>query len=310
MTTKLIKVSCVIGGLAFLFHAAIASFSNTAGGGRFVVSLIYIGYAISLFSFLRRQNWSWLFVFIVTPSNILAAIFIPPTEYFYSALIFIAKNLVFIESLFCAAIFVTMFFPATKAWFTGSTVIENINKEEFHEGEVIEATYRNNFWDIIWFNFYQTPRNRGAQISFIGTMLLIAFLTFSALSGTEYSFSTKVLAYFLFLVIIFLGMIFLSFIVIGFIYMIRQFDIRTIQDCKLSVSESGVVSETPFKNKGIKWSDVKKIQQNSKYLIIFLSDRAALLIPKRNLNGKVDAQKLFDYSEQCLVKSKNLTLFK
>lgn len=87
---------------------------------------------------------------------------------------------------------------------------------------------------------------------------------------------------------------------------IRQFDIRATQDYKLSISENGVIAETPFKNTVINWSGVEKIQQNSKYILMYLSDQAALVIPKRDLTSNDDAKKLFDYAYQCLEKSGDL----
>ena len=247
---------------------------------------------------------------IFTPAHVISSILFPPTEYFYGSLVFIAQFLVLVESIACAMIFVMMLLPKTKVWFTGFETIENINKEEFHNGEVLEITYRNNFWDIIWFNLYQTPRSRTSQISYVIIIFAVTFLLFSSLSDTELSFSAKFLTYAIILTLIFIGLIVLNFIILGFVYLVRQFDIRAIQDCKLSVSEGGAISETPFKNTGIKWSGIEKIQQNSRYIMLYLSDRAALLIPKRAFANKFDSERFFDYSLSCFEKSKNENLLK
>jgi hypothetical protein len=305
LSARVIKISCIVGIVAFLFHAALAPFYDTEGF-RFEASIAFVVIAILLFLFLRRQRWSWLVVLIFMPMFVIVNIFFPPTEGYYGSLTLIVQILVFIESLACAVIFIAMLFPATKVWFTGSEVIEITNKDEFHKGEVLEVTYRNDFWDIVWFNFYQTPRARTTQISFVVMMLALAYLIFSALSDAEYSFSDKILTYVIALISIFLGLIVLGFIILSFMYIVRQFDIRAKQDWKLSVSESGITSETPFKYKETKWSGIEKIHQNSKYVMIYLSDRCAYLIPKRNLAGKVDAQNLVDYSHQCLEKSKHV----
>lgn len=175
MLSRAIKTSCLVGSAAFLFHAVLAPFYET-GNFRFASSIVFIGIAILLLSFLRRQRWTWLFVLVFTPAHVITSILFPPTETFYGSWSFVAQILVLIESIACAAIFVTMLFPATKTWFTGSKIIENINTENFHRGEVLEITYRNNFWDIVWFNFYQTPRIRTVQISSVLIMVAVAFL--------------------------------------------------------------------------------------------------------------------------------------
>lgn len=310
LLSKVIKISCVIASVAFVIHATLVSFLKAAGSGRFLVSIILIGYAILLLSFLRRQRWSWLFVLIFTPAIVVSSIFIPPNEYFYGSSTSIAKILVFIEALACAVVFVVMLLPATKVWFTESQVLEDINKEEFHKGEVLEVTYRNNFWDIVWFNLYQTPRSRSNQISFVIAMLLIASIISSALNDTEFSVGIKIVVYLMVVIPLIFGITMLNFGILGFIYILRQFDIRAMQDCRLSISESGMITETPFKNKAIKWSAITKIQQNSKYIMFYLTDTAALLIPKRCFVGKVDPINLFSHSQQYLEKSRNANLLK
>jgi hypothetical protein len=310
LSSKIIKFACIVGSILFFFNAILASLNNAAGGGRFVISTIFIGYAFLFFSFLRRQRWSWLFMFIFTPAHVISSVLTPPTEYFYGSLVFFAQTLAVIESITCAMIFVMMLLPQTKVWFTGFETIENINKEEFHNGEVLETTYRNNFWDIVWFNLYQTPRSRTSQISFVIIILIVTFLLFSSLSDTELSFGDKIFTYVIILISIFIGIAMINFAILGFMYVVRQFDIRAIQNCKLSVSEGGAISETPFKNRGIKWSEIEKIQQSSRYIMLYLSDRAALLIPKRAFANKFDAERFFEYSLSCFEKFKNGNLLK
>jgi hypothetical protein len=302
--SKFIKASCIVGSVAFLFQAVLALFYGPVGSGRFVVAIIQVVYAFLLFSFLRRKRWSWLFVLIFTPIKVIQSILLPPTEYFYGSSFYFVQLLVFFTVLACAVIFILMLLPSTKVWFTGNKTLENISKEKFHSGEVLEITYRNNFWDIVWFNLYQTPRSRTVQISFILGILSFSFLSFSSLSNTNYSFGIKVFIVILILALIFIGFIALTFTIVTIRYVVRQFDIRTLLDCKLSVSASGVISETPFKNKAIKWSGIEKIQESSHYIMLFLSDRKAHLIPKRAFANKFDEEKFFDYSLSCYEKSK------
>ena len=309
MLPKVIKIACIAGSVAFLFHAALAPFYETEGF-RFTASIVFIAIAILLFSFLRRQRWSWLLVLIFTASHVIISIIFPPTEKFYGSLTLIGQILVIIESLACIVIFVSMLFPATKVWFTGSDVIKIIKEDEFHKGEVLEVSYRNSFWDAVWFSFYQTPRSRTAQISFVVIILGVALIFFSSLSDTNYSFSIRFFTYVVFLTLIFLGLIMLSLVILGIKYILRLFFARAKQECKLSVSERGALVETPSKNKEIRWSGIEKIKQNSKYIMLYLSDSEAILLPKRTFTKGSDADKFFDYSYSCFEKSKNENLLK
>jgi hypothetical protein len=304
LISKLIRPTSIIASIAFLFQAILSLLYGPTADGRLAVSIIHIGFSFLLFSFSRRQRWSWSFVLIFPPILVVSTIFFPPTEYFYGSSINIVQILVFFEVLACALIFIAMLMPTTKVWFTGYKTIENINKEKFHSGDVLEITYRTNFWDIAWFNLYQTPRNRSVQISSALGIILISFLSFSILSATKYSIGMKVLINLLVLALIFIGNIALIFTILVIKYVVRQFDIRAMQACKLSVSAAGVISETGFKNNAIKWSGIEKIQENSRYIMLYLSDTKAHLIPKRAFANESDAEKFFDYSNSCFKKSR------
>lgn len=304
MLPKVIKISGIVAIIAFSLHGILAPFYET-GSFRFTAPIVFIGIDVVFLFFLRRQRWTWLLVLIYTLINPITSILFPPTEKYYGELTLVVQIIYVIEALACGVIFITMLLPATKKWFMGPEITENVSKENFHKGEVLEAVYRNNFLDIVWFNIYQFPRSRTVQIAFILIVLVAAQATFGSLNDSQLSFGIKTLTYIMILVALFLGLLTLTFAILVFTYIMRQFDIRSMQNCKLSVSEGGAMSETPFKNNGIKWSAIKKIQQISNYILFYFSDMAAIVIPKRTFASKAEADIFFSYSQQCFEKFRN-----
>lgn len=307
MIPKLTKISGIIAILAFSLHGILSPFYST-GYFRFTAPIVFIGIILVFSFFLRRQRWTWLLVFVYSIFNPVTSILFPPTEKYYGELTLAIQVIYAVEGLACGAIFISMFLPSTKKWFMGPEITENINKESFHSGEVFEIVYRNNFLDIIWFNIYQTPRSRTFQIAFIIIVLGVAQVTFGSLIDTQLSFIVKILTFFLILLGLFSGILAFSLAAIIFTYIMRKFDIRYMQNCKLSVSEGGAMSETPFKNNGIKWSGIKSIKQVSNYILFYFSDMAAIMIPKRAFSNKIEADKFFKYSQQCFEKSKHTSM--
>lgn len=303
MIPKITKVSVIIAIIAFALHGIVSPFYST-GNFRFTAPIVFIGIILVFLFFLRRQRWTWLPVFVYTLFNPITSMLFPPTEKYYGELTLVIQIIYVFEALACAAIFITMLLPATKKWFMGPEISENVNKESFHEGEILEIIYKNNFWDTVWFNIYIFPRSRTLQISFVLILLGVAQVAFGGTSDPQPSFTTKAITFLIILATIFLAIFILSFAVLVFTYTLRKFDIRSMQNCQLSISEGGAISETPFKNSGIKWSGIKNIKNSSKYMLFYFSDMAAIVIPKRFFSSNLEADKFFNYSQQCYEKFK------
>ena len=181
----------------------------------------------------------------------------------------------------------------------------------------MEATYKIGFWDMVWFNFYQIPRTLTGQISIGIIALALGYVIFSAFgdntdaTDTTFPFWINVLSYIILyivvLVAILLAIVALIFLVLGFTYITSQSQRQqTKKECKLSVSENGVISESSIGRSEIKWSGIVKIRQSRNYILFYFSERAALLIPKRVFVNRADAEKFFNYSYQIWERAKNI----
>lgn len=288
---KTIKGACIVGIIAFLGQAALAPFYSM-GIFRVTGSIMFIGYAVVLWAFMRRQRWSWLFTLplgIVIP---ILSIFLLPAEETYGKLIWIARFLALSQGLACLVLLITMFMPATKRWFRDERVDPN-----FHCGKQIEVSYQNAFWDLLWFNLYQLPRARTFYI--VNGLLLLsnALIVLVLLGDSEYPFFIKALTYMVITTLIFSIISVLSLITLVVVYAYRKIQHhRTRQDSRVSISESGVTCESPSDLRQIKWSGVAKVQQSASYILIYLSDIEAFVIPKSAFHEGSDANRFLSQS--------------
>lgn len=171
----------------------------------------------------------------------------------------------------------------------------------------MEVTYRRSFWDMVWFNFYQTPRTLTSQILFGIITLAIGYGVFTAfvdnLTDNKFPLWIYVLSYSILFILellaTFLIIAALIFLVLIFTYITSQSQRKqNRQECKLSVSENGLISETPIGRSEIKWSGIVKIHQSYRYVLLYFSERTALLIPKRAFVNKAEADDFFNYAYQ------------
>ncbi len=304
MLQRIIAVACIVGSLAFLGQAILAPFYET-GVFRVFAPLALVGEAFVLLSFLRRRRWSWLWAFALGLVVPILSIFSFPTEEYFGKLVFIMRILVVCQSLACLAILLSMLFPGTKRWFTHSAITDNTNEGNFHQGEVLEVTYRNQFWDVFRLSLYVMPRNRNVQISCTLIALVTGEFVFGGGISTQYPFSILAITYCFILIAVVLAMVIFGLTLQAIIQLVRAFDIRTSLESRLSVSEGGVLCKTPFKLIKVNWTGIHSVQENSSFIILFISDWQALAIPKRSFASSSDADKFYEYSRRCYERAKN-----
>ena len=175
----------------------------------------------------------------------------------------------------------------------------------------MEVTYRNRFWDLVWFNFYQTPRMRSTQIMFGLFLIVFGYIAVGILNATHLSLFEKVVVFILILVAFLFAVMILQFIYLVFLQIVSAHQrLQVNRDCKLSVSDDSVVSESAIGRSEIKWSGIVKIHQSKDYILVYISERAAVIIPKRSFANKADADKFFSYSRQLWENAKKVVAHK
>jgi hypothetical protein len=161
----------------------------------------------------------------------------------------------------------------------------------------MEITYRNSLLDLIWFNYYLMFRTRRTQILFGLFLVAIGSTVFDMLKYTDYSFWGKVIAEIVILAISFMSLLSLPLITICFQQITSSHQrLLTKNDSKLSVSENGVITETAAIRSEIKWAGIVNLKRNKDFIFLFISEKAACLIPVRAFAHNSDADAFFSYT--------------
>ena len=153
--------------------------------------------------------------------------------------------------------------------------------------------------DIVWFSFYQIPRMRSSQIMLGLLLLLVGNTVGSIVSQTGFLTSGKVLLF----IVLMLGVI-LAYCVINLLSLLLMQLVSSHQrslirtEKKMVVSEAGLISETELGRSELQWSAIVNIRQTKKYILIMLSGRGAMVVPKRYFDSQAQAEKFYTYLHQ------------
>jgi hypothetical protein len=164
----------------------------------------------------------------------------------------------------------------------------------------MEVTYRLRFWDLLWFKYYQAPRTLSFQI-IVGFLLIIfGLVVFWTFSYTTYSLLGKVVMFILFLAAMTLAWMIFEFLYLAFLQLISYHQRMQVggHSYKLSISEYGLVGETYVGRSEIKWLGIVKISQSKNYILIYFSERTAIVVPKRSFANKIAADSFFTYTRK------------
>lgn len=171
----------------------------------------------------------------------------------------------------------------------------------------MEITYRNRFLDIVWFNNYQTFRTRRVQI-IIGLFFAYGGYTlFDIVNRTSLSLLGKVFTVIVILALFLLFAMALQFMYLGFQQMTSSHQqLQTKYDCKLSVAENGVITESAVFRSEIKWPGIVNLKRSKDFILFYISDRAACIVPVRAFATNLDAEKFFSCALQLWESGKNV----
>ncbi len=175
----------------------------------------------------------------------------------------------------------------------------------------MEIKYRPYFCEFLWFNFYQLPRVLSILILVIGLIVYIGYDNFFSSTSSDYSLAVKIVAFIITLFQLSIICIVFFVLIIGFLQLTNQHQRSQMNhDCKLIVSESGIVDETPTKRTELNWSGIPKISQTRGSILIYVSDSSAFVISKKAFQNEIDAKAFFDYTYNLWQRSKKVALSK
>ena len=161
----------------------------------------------------------------------------------------------------------------------------------------MEVKYRTTFAEFIWFNFYQLPRVLGFQIAAAVTVLVVGYNVFCKWTELGYSVSEQIIGFIILLFEMLGGFVVLLLAIFVLLQLTSQHQRSQInQNCKLTVSESGVINESPVKRTEINWSGISKVSQTRNIILVYLSEQSAFLISKKSFLDASEAKSFFDYT--------------
>jgi hypothetical protein len=64
-------------------------------------------------------------------------------------------------------------------------------------------------------------------------------------------------------------------------------------ECKIQLTENGLLAESPVARSEIQWKAIEAIKQNKRLILIYVTKRMAYLVPKRSFAHETDANKFF-----------------
>jgi hypothetical protein len=148
----------------------------------------------------------------------------------------------------------------------------------------MEIKFRNDYWDIIRFHVYALPRATTYRVLWF---LLFGFTCFMGFASSGAQDATSLLERIIIaavdsgfhLVVISIAVVPVLFVVSLSAYLFNRRD--RIKDCTLTIMSDGISVESPSTRTEIKWLGIRKIATTNRYLFIFISDTAAIVVPYR-----------------------------
>ncbi len=164
----------------------------------------------------------------------------------------------------------------------------------------MKIKFGNHFIDIVWFSFYQMPRMRSTQIMLGILLLVVGYTSGDIVSQASLSLFGKVVVFIVVVLSLFLALIMINFLSLAFTHLVSSHSRLLVRSEKrMEISESGMIAETEMGRSEMNWSGIEKIHQTRKYILIYISDKAAIVIPKRCFDSQVQAENFYSYLHQC-----------
>jgi len=166
---------------------------------------------------------------------------------------------------------------------------------------MLQITYKNTVKDL--FCFYMK--------SFFTSPMILGFIGVSGLLGIYYSYVTleaQQINVYLKILMVFLPMVFMTLFIFVVELIIFFFFLRSIKGKRLLLTQSITLTEANFRQEmpGIKgeydWNILYKVKKTKTHLLLYLTKRAAMLIPLRVFDDKKHSDDFYDFCKRKIEK--------
>ena len=156
-------------------------------------------------------------------------------------------------------------------------------------------SYRNSLPDLLGFQFYTLPRLRGMQVLAVCIVAVFSYTMFGAVRQTNGSIAVKTITFLVLVVLLVVAVGAATLIVTGLLSIPRLRKQLGI-DHTLELSESGVVATTGTRRQEVPWVAVHRVRQTRTSVLIYVSERAAHVVPKRVFRSLDEARAFYDFA--------------
>jgi len=142
---------------------------------------------------------------------------------------------------------------------------------------MIKVTYRAKFSHLIYFSWYHLIRS---PVLLIPMYLLSCFITYQALPQ-GYSTVVLIISFVIMSLIVFSVMLALIFPFAGILTRISGKNKTFLTETSIELHDDHFVSESQYERSVFKWDIVQKLRRTKSFIIVYLSQTGAMLIPKK-----------------------------
>jgi hypothetical protein len=161
----------------------------------------------------------------------------------------------------------------------------------------LEIVYQNTLGDVIRFNIYHQARLRTQQVSLTVFILLLGIIFWNLAGQMSFSFMAK-LGFVVIWVTLCLGVWAVIALVMIFFSHSPKNNKGVITQHRIKLLEDNIVEETSVNTTTSAWSGIARVTQNRDYVMIYVSQHGAHIIPKKAFESNVAAQEFYEYAKQ------------
>lgn len=149
----------------------------------------------------------------------------------------------------------------------------------------MEVNYRITYWELMFQSIYLQLRQRSLQIAGVIVLGLMQYVVYDIVRRMDTSFAVRLVTNLVLMLAIVLGFSLLM-IVLQALYTLTQLKCVNI-DLKLTLTPEAVVQQSATFRTELYWKSVKRVELHPRHVFIFVSNKAAFIIPRRFFESNV-----------------------
>jgi YcxB-like protein len=149
--------------------------------------------------------------------------------------------------------------------------------------------------DVARFSLYRFPRSRAGVIMLGIALVAVSYGVLTAVRMTPDGGVVQYIAASIVILTIVLGIY--LFVGLGMLVSTLAGANRAMRaERALSLSDDGVLETSPFETRTTRWPGITSVKQNRRFIMLFVTDCAAHVVPKRFFRSRDEASAFYAYA--------------